>query len=903
MRGTGRENGSEGRAGPRRVCGDGSYFRRERQVRGWGWIPIILDLGVGGGRDFGRTLEIEGEACLPIPPFTTITAIIRLVRPDSSIRWSGYPSLLLASAFAGGVVGASLLNISLSVWLCGMGGGLVVFVGVQWWDRRRLVTLAPLGRVVAVVLVTAGAGGVRYTFHQAPSPRNLARLVGADGRSLGVQGTVATPPARTEEATRFTLTVDTALGRGDTAAVAGRVRVTLRPSPWSDHAGSFPTVRQGDRVRLRGVLRRPEGKRNPGGFDYRSYLARRGVCCTMYVGAPGDVRVGGHRRGVVQAAVVAVRGHVRRQVRRYVPSNGGRAVLQALLLGDRSRVTDAQRERFAQTGLLHLLAVSGLHVFLVGMVFYVLLRPLLMRVRLRWWGVEATRAALTVVVLGLYMLLTGGRPSVVRAVLMATLLIGGILFQRSTHSLNTLGLAALILMAVRPTALFDVGFQLSMAAVAGIVTLNPRLLEMVPPRYRNAPAPEWLVSTATVSAAAILGTAPVLLYHFGWVSAAGLLLNITGIPCTGLALSAAILMALTGGGMPVAGAAFGSAADLFVHGLLATSRYGADWLSWAGVRMAAPNLWVLGVLMALLVALAQWARPRTRWRWLIVGLLLATISVWGKTMGRTSAPTLDLLFFDVGQGGATLIATPAGQHVLVDTGPWSPTGSAAAFSVLPYLERRGIRRLSAVVITHPDEDHLGGLPTLLREVSVGRVIHNGWPADTELYASVRELLSQKQVPEQVVGRGDTLRLGAASEVQVLSPPQNASGWHPTDRNNASLVLRLAFGKTRVLLPGDIETTTEARLVRVYGEQLASHVVKIPHHGSVTSSTPGFVDAVSGENRLWAVVSVGRKAQYGMPSQNVLARWRRHEATVRSTASQGAVWMRTNGSSVWQVLWK
>ena len=92
-------------------------------------------------------------------------------------------------------------------------------------------------------------------------------------------------------------------------------------------------------------------------------------------------------------------------------------------------------------------------------------------------------------------------------------------------------------------------------------------------------------------------------------------------------------------------------------------------------------------------------------------------------------------------------------------------------------------------------------------------------------------------------------------------------------------------------------------MRVYGEQLASHVVKIPHHGSVTSSTPGFVDAVSGENRLWAVVSVGRKAQYGMPSQNVLARWRRHEATVRSTASQGAVWMRTNGSSVWQVLWK
>jgi competence protein ComEC len=178
---------------------------------------------------------------------------------------------------------------------------------------------------------------------------------------------------------------------------------------------------------------RPPGLRNPGGFDYAAYLSRRVICCTLYVDAPDRVAVLGNRRGRVQNALVSLRAHVRRQVDRYVPSTGGRAVFRALLLGDRSRITDAQRACFAKTGLMHLLAVSGLHVFLVGMVLYALLRPFLLR--LRWRTAE-----------------------VVRAVITATLFIGGIFFQRSAHSLNTLGVAALGLLAVRLPMLFDVGF-------------------------------------------------------------------------------------------------------------------------------------------------------------------------------------------------------------------------------------------------------------------------------------------------------------------------------------------------------------------------------------------------------------------------------------------------------------
>jgi competence protein ComEC len=654
---------------------------------------------------------------------------------------------------------------------------------------------------------------------------------------------------------------------------------------------------------VRGSLQRPSHQRNPGGFDYAAYLARRGICCTMYVGTPAEVTVLGARRGLITSAVVAVRQHIRRALARYVPSADGRAVLRALLLGDRSRISDAQEAHFARTGLMHLLAVSGLHVFLVGMVLYVLLRPFLMRLRLRWRTVEITRAVLTVLALGGYMLLTGARPSVVRAVVMAAFVIGGVLLQRSPRSLNTLGIAALVLMAARPPALFDVGFQLSMAAVGGIVTLNPRFLEWIPEAYRSTAPTEWMWSTVTTSAAAILATAPLLFYHFGWVSAAGLLLNIVGIPCTGLALSAAIAAVTVAPIWPMGAGAFGSAADLFVRGLLETTALGAIWLGWAGLRMPTPNIWILGALTAGVLCIAQWARPRLRWRSLAMGLLFAVGAIWTPVLIRPG-PTMDVIFFDVGQGDAVLVTGPDDHRLLVDTGPGSPSGSAAAYTVLPYLRQRGVEHLETVVITHPDGDHLGGLPAILQEMSVGRVVHSGQEAETDLYRESRQLLEKTDTPSRAAERGDQFRVGPSITARVLGPPQHPDRWGIESENGSSVVVHLTYGTTQILLPGDAEGRAEQSLVQTYGGQLASDVVKVPHHGSKTSSTDAFVKtATEGEKQTRAVVSVGEDNRYGMPDSTVLNRWRLHADTVHSTAETGAVWVRSDGQEINAVEWQ
>ena len=827
------------------------------------------------------------------------------MRPDSSIQWSAYPALLLAAAFATGVLGEEMLaGGGVAPWGAGVGVGIVAFGLSWWWERRRLVSLAPLGRIGAVVLVGVCVGGARHALYEDAAFGALEPVAKRTSDApLSVVGVVADAPERSG-ATRFTVAVDSVGAHSTTTPVDGRVRVTLRAPPWTDDPGSFPPVHQGDRVRLRGTVRPAPGQRNPGGFDYAAYLARRGVCCVMYVGDGQNVTVDPAARGPFSDLVVGARRYVRGQIGRFVPGEDGRAVLRALLLGDRSGISDRQRARFARTGLMHLLAVSGLHVFLVGMVLYTLLRPLLMRFRLGWRAVEGGRAVFTVLVLGLYMAITGARPSVVRAVIMAALFIGGILFQRSSHPLNTLGVAAIVLLALRPPALFDAGFQLSMGAVAAIVTIHPRLMAWVPDRWTSWPPAEWAVSVTAASAAATIGTAPVLLWHFGWVSVGGLVLNVPGIPCTGLALSAALGMVVVGGPWPGMGAAFGSTADLLVRGLLLTSRWGAEWLGWAGLQMPRPAPWVLAAMVAGGVALAQWPRPRHRWRCLACSLLLLVGGVWTTILGRGGGPTLDVLFFDVGQGDAVLVTTPRGNRMLVDTGPRSPgSGAALSRSVVPYLEVRGIRRLETVVITHPDEDHLGGLPLLLQEVSVGRVLHSGHRAETDLYEESRRLLRRTDTAGRSVERGDTFSIGASVRAHVLGPPARPRQHGIEGENGRSVVLHLTYGETDLLLPGDVEGAAEQSLVRAYGDQLDARVVKVPHHGSVTSSTPRFVDhAVDEERETTAVVSVGRSNQFGMPSAEVVSRWASRGAQIRSTARGGAVWLRSNGDRVWSVRW-
>ena len=813
--------------------------------------------------------------------------------------------LAVAVALAGGV-GASraLPTVSPVVWAAfGAFAASVAAVYVVR-TRRRLVTLRPLGLAAAVVLVAGSLGAARDASRRATPPNGIAQVAAqaqaSDGRlasderrvPLTLWATVASVPARTDWAIRFTADADS-VGRADMrGSVSGRVQVSLFHN---EGRSVYPALRPGDRVRLTGHIEPLPHRRNPAGMDYGAHLARRGVAAMVEVRDETGIAFLAPSRRLLLRTSSTVRRHVRRSLARNVSSEDARGLLLALLLADRSAVDSATLEAFRETGLMHLLAVSGLHVGLVGLALYGVLKPTLGRLGVPRRRLEVGRASATLVVLALYVIVTGASVSVVRAFVMVSVLLIGRATEQRVDSLNALGLAAVAILVHRPAALLDVGFQLSFGAVAALVTLTPLLNTAVPDRVRQSTTGAFLVGSVTTSVTATLGTAPALLAHFGRLPLGGLVLNLPAIPLTGMVLGCGLLCVVATPVPPIA-AAFGAAASACGDLLIGLTETGARTLGWATYNRFLDDPSVILASVLGLTALALSRRPIARRRVALAGVASLTVGLWTSVAEHQRRPSFNVLFFDVGQGDATLLSFPNGRHVLVDAGLRSPYVDHGERTLVPHFERFGIDQLDALVLTHADADHIGGAQAVMRAVEVQRVVTNGRTGDSDLWAGLIAAADSLGVPVTTVGAGDTLAVDPSVRLRVLGP--SASG---ESSNDDSVVLRAEHGSTRWLFTGDAEAAGEAALVTRYGGALAADVVTVGHHGSETSSTAALVGAVGRPGV--AGVSVARRNRYGLPDAAPLDRWRQAGADVRLTSDEGAVWVRSDGAGIELVDWR
>lgn len=825
--------------------------------------------------------------------------------PHHTIAWNAFPALLFACALSAGIGVATWVPVvSFGGWVSGVVGTGAVAILTQVRRQTTLLSLRPL--VAQTMMLAAGLcmGGALYTSHQSVSSRHLVHQVQekASQPKVWIEGRITDEPVVRPNGTRFTLATNQYAAGSDTLLVEGKVSVFLGTSRFV-HTGVYPRLQPGDLVQLEGKVQRIVGPRNPADFDYATYQSRRGVWLSMSLYNPNDVVVAGHAPSLLHQVITPARAAVRAHIQRCVADEQAQAIVQALLLGDRRALPSETRAQFARTGLAHLLAVSGLHIMLVGLLFYRLLGPFLVRLRgiglrLSWATREWIRALLTVVVLLCYLLMAGASASAFRAVIMAVLLLGGAVLQRTAHPLNTLGVAALVLLCLRPAQLFEAGFQLSFAAVGAIVLLVPVLNGVLPAVWIKRGWRRKVATMTTVSLAASLGTMPVLLYHFGQASFAGLLLNLLAIPATALTLSAALLLVILAP-FPSLAAVLGASANWLAQFLLLLTQAGDAYLGGLNIVFhMVDSLWIIGCTGGL-VALAQWSRPRLRWRFALIALFCAVLHVWINVWTGASAPGLQVVFFDVGHGDAALVTLPNGAHVLIDTGERSAFSDQGTRTIVPHLQRFGIDRLDAVVISHPHGDHLGGLPSLLRTVPVGRVLHNGQTYDSDLFRETVALLDSLHIPSQAVGAGDTLLLDPSVRIYALGPSDPTT----TDANEASVVLRMVYNQTSFLFTGDAEAMAEHALVETYGPLLQSDVVKVGHHGSRTSSTAAFVHHAAATSPTLAVISVGPSSRFGLPDEEVVRRWEQEGATVWSTAWNGALWLQSDGQMVTQVAWR
>lgn len=641
----------------------------------------------------------------------------------------------------------------------------------------------------------------------------------------------------------------------------------------------------GDLLYLRGEVRPPRDALHAYAFDPRAYAASRGISGTIRARSePALVRSGSGPRTAVD--------RLRVRIERSLFTRAGErssGVLVAIVTGSRGHLDPRIRRRFADNGAAHVLAVSGLHLGLLCVGVYRMALAAVRRVP--WlvarWSDRALASVLVAPLVVAYVVMTGAPASAVRAGTMALLVLAAPVFGRRADAKVAVAMAALAMLTARPSWIADVGFQLSVTATASLVWMpsSPRAAGDGG-RWRRAlgAVRRGLGASLRASAVASLATAPVLLWHFGRLPLLSPLTNLVVVPAIAFV---ALPCALVGGlmdavGVPGAGAVV-LVADGAVRLALGLADGGAPVLEAAVTwgRPRGPSL-VACVLVAVVSPWFAVARLRTH---ALVAAVVAALLLVGRPVSHAGG-SLRMHAIPVGQGDATLLVLPDRTRVLIDGGG-DPRArqSVGVTAVLPYLHGIGVGRVDVIAASHGDFDHAGGLPDLVRALRPREV----WlpPRDDrwvirEMRAAARAVDARVRVITWPLARvnGDT-RLVAWSAAAGLS------------HNDGGIVVRVCQGPVCFLLPGDIEAEREAALL-ASGAPLGAAVLKVPHHGSTTSSTEPFLDAVL---PTIALLHVGEGNRFGFPKQTVVDRYTDRGIVTRRT-DRGAVVVSTDGARLW-----
>ncbi len=635
---------------------------------------------------------------------------------------------------------------------------------------------------------------------------------------------------------------------------------------------SDPAVEAGQRVRIFGRMREliPSFK-NPGTTSWKWLKRMEGVAYEL--------------KGRVVSTLPAdnVIGRMRAYFKCNIENSAApyTDILKALTIGDRTSIAEERNNLFLRTGTSHVLAVSGFNVGIITGFFFLIVRMSLGRIRTLGISGRHTRYAsvLTIPFPFIFMLVAGAGVSVIRATIMIIVFMLAIFFERQKHFYNTTALAALIILVLYPHSLFTPSFQLTFMSLLFIVVFMERLFPLIT-RVKSRIA-TWSLSTVLSTAAATLGTAPIAVYYFYGLNPFCLVHNLVTIPLIGVAATALSLIGMT---FP------DGRYLLFLAGKITS--FNIDILQFVDFGylypIVRPDLPEVLLYYAVLLALVKVRRKPVAFLLCLVLIPLSAIQLYSDYRQRFNND-LRIHFIDVGAGDSTLIEAPGGMRILIDGGGFHGSDFDVGRHVItPFLLFRKIRHIDYVVNTHPHDDHIGGLPYILRHFAVSHLVTAGpYPSDTK-FLELDRIAAAKAIPHSIWKRGDRLQAGNFT-MEVLHPER---GDVYDSTNNSSLVLRIVHRDRAILLPADIESDVEEKLL-VSGTTLRSDVLKVPHHGSASSNGFAFISAV--KPRL-AVLSAAGGVK-GPPSQTALNRYHTLSIPLLRTDKQGLVEIKSNGKEL------
>jgi len=785
------------------------------------------------------------------------------------------------------------------------------------WRRTRVLA----GVCCLVAFVAAGA--LVETAHRMPPRPELD----AEGpTTLILSGCVVEPSAISPNRDQFTLELEP----------GARIRVTL----YVRDGEQPPILRYGQRVELDGRVRPTHNFNNPGSFDYAYYLARQGIYWTASARASAPIHTLPGRCGSrFRSAIYWLRTSALDRIEHLYAGNlYETGMMQAILIGEPAKLERAWTEQFRSTGTFHALVISGAHIAVIAAFLMLLLRICFLP--------RGGASLLTVLAIWIYALVTGWQAPAVRSAAGFTLFMIARFFYREGRVMNLLAAIAVGFLVLDPEQMFDASFQLSFGAVAFIAAFAVPLVERTSGPLRKGLAgladrdrdlhlepraaqfrvemrlqaetlrlwmrlPGWFCLGAVAVPARILiffyelaltsamiqvGLALPMAVYFHRVSFSGLSANVVIVPLLGLAIPVGFIAVFTGWGVPAKIAAW----------LLALSQSAAAWHArWEpNWRIPSPPVWLAIGIAAALVAVGLFARLRDRllWRFLRMASVtsltaLLALMIWHPFPPAVTRGALEITAIDVGQGDSIFVAMPGGKLMLLDGGGIATFGKHVRTNlnigedvVSPYLWSRSIRSLNVVVLSHAHDDHIGGLPAVLENFHV-KELWTGATPDSPAWTALRRKAEDLGVKIIPLTQGRQFDYSGV-RFEVLAP---AAGYVPASapRNNDSLVLRLTYGQRSAILSGDVERQVESELV---AENLVRHtdVLKVAHHGSKTSTTEPFLEAV---HPAFAVISAGFENLYGHPNADVLDRLQAAKIEVFRTDQLGAITIRTDGRRI------
>jgi len=781
--------------------------------------------------------------------------------------------IYLTLAWAAGLILADRstgLNPSVLLILALMAAG-----GALLLRRRgalRLLLLCALAALLGMLRMTAASAP--------PGPGALAHYNGQGWQTF--TGTVADEPDVRDRQVNLRVDADARLVSGVAQPVHGTALV---------QAPRYGAYAYGDRIRFSGTpLTPPEFD----DFSYQDYLARRGIL-TLVPNAQVTVMDGGHGSPLL-GALFAVKSRAQALIAGAIPEPEA-SLLTGILLGVETGISADVREAFNATGSAHIIAISGFNMTLIA--------GLLSRsLNLLWPDRRRLAALLSLLAIGVYTVFVGADAAVLRATVMSGLLIVAPLFKRRTYVPASLAFATLLMSLLDPFVLWDVGFQLSLAAVLGLALLVTPLEN----GFRRLLAPFFTTETVTrllrllsepliVTLAAQITTLPLIALYFGRLSLVSPLVNFLILPVQSPLLILGGLATLIGLAAPPLGRPLFWAAWLLLRWTTVVVRFFGG-LPGASVTVQAGS-GVVGVFFLGLLAVMILQGTRPGWHKSLGGLLRgrapaillpggAAIVAGLLWLGVSALPDgrLHVHFLDTGHSNGVLIRTPAGAHILIDGGQYPTRLLTALGDRLPFWERE----IAVLILTQPKSSQVAALPAVLERYTVGQVLTNGQESDAESFLALRSMLVERQIPVLPVYAGYTLETDDGLRLEVLHPSRPpAPGSDPADEG---LVLRLTYGAASFLLTPDLSPEAEASLLRS-GNGLHASVLQLPSHGADRVSGEDFLRAVAPQV---AVVQVDPGNRYGHPARAVLDRL--GATPLYRTDEHGAISIVTDGQTLW-----